>query len=327
MSSQSNKGLSTKEQIKQSKELITRHPNEGDITEFNKKVSNANGCFSLRNNLFFWINKKQVCASWCTAEAELRERRESFSKQMLKEYNVKQDVMTLHGENINFITYLIQHGWNKNLDSPNQLIKNLIEGKVLTLEHMGNKEQLSGCFVEGNVLRNAFRWKETVGPWENRLGHYGDVWNYWTDDGFGFYEGLQLAEDLKALPIWVFNNGISHSEQANISNIFPYVQDALDGIEFARRSPTSRWGSVRASMGHPTPFDLRYVIVGNEDCENKLIPIYKGSYHLFYDAIRNAYPDIQIISNCDASHKALDHPADLYDYHVRSNIQQFKQFK
>lgn len=73
-------------------------------------------------------------------------------------------------------------------------------------------------------------------------------------------------------------------------------------------------------MGHPAPFDLRYVTVGNEDCEKKLISIYKGSYHVFYDAIRNAYPDIQIISNCDASQKALDHPADLYDYHVRYNI-------
>ncbi|XP_058758939.1 alpha-L-arabinofuranosidase 2-like [Vicia villosa] len=137
----------------------------------------------------------------------------------------------------------------------------------------------------------------------------------------------QLEEDLKALLIWVFNNGISHSEQANISDIFPYVQDALDGIEFARGSPTSRWGSVRASMGHPTPLDLRYVTVGNEDCKNKVIPIYKGSYHHFYDAIRNAYPDIQIISNCDASYKALDHPTDLHDYPVRYNIQQFKQFK
>lgn len=50
-----------------------------------------------------------------------------------------------------------------------------------------------GCFVEGDVLRNAFRWKETVGPWENRPGHYGDIWDYWTDDGFGFYEGLQVS--------------------------------------------------------------------------------------------------------------------------------------
>ena len=52
---------------------------------------------------------------------------------------------------------------------------------------------IGGCYVEGNVLKNAFQWKQTVGPWENRPGHYGDVWDYWTDDGFGFFEGLQVC--------------------------------------------------------------------------------------------------------------------------------------
>lgn len=172
-----------------------------------------------------------------------------------------------------------------------------------------------GCYVEGNVLKNAFQWKQTVGPWENRRGHYGDIWDYWTDDGFGFFEGLQLAEDLNALPIWVFNNGISHSEQVNVSAISPFVQDALDGIEFAIGSPTSRWGSIRASMGHPQPFNLKYLAVGNEDCQNNLIPIYQGNYPVFYEAIKRVYPDIQIITNCDASKQPLTHPADLYDYH------------
>ncbi|XP_004489629.1 alpha-L-arabinofuranosidase 1-like isoform X2 [Cicer arietinum] len=173
-----------------------------------------------------------------------------------------------------------------------------------------------GCYVEGKWLRNAFRWKETIGAWENRPGHFGDVWGYWTDDGFGFFEGLQLAEDLNALPIWVFNNGFSIYEQVNISAISPFVQEVLDGIEFARGSPTSKWGSIRASMGHPKPFDLRYVAVGNEECDtqqNKFI--YEGNYPKFYDAIKRAYPDIQIITNCDASKEPLNHPADLYDYH------------
>ncbi|XP_045790862.1 alpha-L-arabinofuranosidase 1-like isoform X1 [Trifolium pratense] len=174
-----------------------------------------------------------------------------------------------------------------------------------------------GCYVEGNVSKNAFRWKQTVGSWENRPGHYGDVWGYWTDDGFGYFEGLQLAEDLNALPIWVFNNGISLYEHVNISDISPIVQEVLDGIEFARGSPTSKWGSIRASMGHPMPFDLRYVAVGNEECERDLKATYLETYPKFYDAIKQAYPDIQIISNCDASTSKLplNHPADLYDYH------------
>ncbi|KAK9951266.1 hypothetical protein M0R45_006721 [Rubus argutus] len=170
-----------------------------------------------------------------------------------------------------------------------------------------------GCFVEGEWLRNAFRWKETVGPWEERPGHFGDVWMYWTDDGLGYFEFLQLAEDLGTLPIWVFNNGISHNDQVDTSNVLPFVQEALDGIEFARGNPNSTWGSLRASMGHPEPFDLRYVAIGNEDCGKKN---YRGNYLKFHSAIKLAYPDIKIISNCDASSHPLDHPADLYDFHV-----------
>ncbi|KAL0453293.1 UNVERIFIED_CONTAM: Alpha-L-arabinofuranosidase 1 [Sesamum latifolium] len=173
-----------------------------------------------------------------------------------------------------------------------------------------------GCFVEGEWLRNAFRWKETIGPWEERPGHFGDVWHYWTDDGLGHFEFLQLAEDLGALPIWVFNNGVSHNDEVDTSSISPFLQEILDGIEFARGDPDSKWGSVRAAMGHPEPFDLRYVAVGNEDCGKKN---YLGNYLKFYSAIKNAYPDIKIISNCDGSSRPLDHPADLYDYHIYSS--------
>ncbi|CAA7033872.1 unnamed protein product [Microthlaspi erraticum] len=173
-----------------------------------------------------------------------------------------------------------------------------------------------GCFVEGEWLRNAFRWKETVGAWEERPGHFSDVWNYWTDDGLGHFEFFQLAEDLGAAPIWVFNNGISHKDHVETASVMPFVQEALDGIEFARGDSNSRWGSVRAAMGHPEPFELKYVAVGNEDCDNDHKPYYRGNYLEFYNAIKNAYPDIKIISNCDGSSEPLDHPADYYDYHI-----------
>ncbi|KAG9145658.1 hypothetical protein Leryth_018713 [Lithospermum erythrorhizon] len=170
-----------------------------------------------------------------------------------------------------------------------------------------------GCFVEGEWLRNAFRWKETIGNWEERPGHFGDVWMYWTDDGLGHFEFLQLAEDLGAAPVWVFNNGVSHNDQVDTTAILPFVQEILDGLEFARGDSSSKWGSVRAAMGHPEPFDLKYVAVGNEDCGKKN---YRGNYLKFYEAIRQAYPDIKVISNCDASRAPLDHPADMYDYHI-----------
>ncbi|CAH8382169.1 unnamed protein product [Eruca vesicaria subsp. sativa] len=198
-----------------------------------------------------------------------------------------------------------------------------------------------GCFVEGDWLSNAVRWKETVGAWEERPGHFGDVWKYWTDDGLGHFEFFQLAEDLGAEPIWVFNNGIflsdtlfsftttciklfetfagiSHNDHVETASIMPFVQEALDGIEFARGDANSTWGSVRAAMGHPEPFNLKYVAVGNEDCWEKYT-YYKGNYLVFYNAIKKVYPDIKIISNCDGSSQPLDHPADYYDYHVKKH--------
>lgn len=170
-----------------------------------------------------------------------------------------------------------------------------------------------GCFVEGEWLRNAFRWKETVGPWEDRPGHFGDVWMYWTDDGLGYFEFLQLAEDLKAAPVWVINNGIGHQDQVETSAIAPFVQEMLDSIEFARGDPSSKWGSLRAAMGRSEPFELKYIAIGNEDCGK---PYYRGNYLKFYAALRKAYPDIQVISNCDGSNSPLDHPADMYDFHI-----------
>ena len=131
-----------------------------------------------------------------------------------------------------------------------------------------------------------------------------------------------------------------------ISFYFVWFQEALDGIEFARGDANSTWGSVRAAMGHPKPFDLKYVAVGNEDCWQKytyykgfffnLVYLMKinercsytkldrqfyfcsGNYLVFYNAIKKAYPDIKIISNCDGSSQLLDHPADYYDVHVKN---------
>lgn len=170
-----------------------------------------------------------------------------------------------------------------------------------------------GCFVEGGSLRNAFRWRQSIGPWEERPGHFGDVWGYWTDDGLGFYEFLLLAEDLNAAPIWVFNNGISHTDEVSSSVIQPFIEDVLNGIEFVRGSANSKWGAVRASMGHSEPFSLEYVAIGNEDCGKQY---YRDNYLKFYQAIKDAYPDIAMISNCDGSSRPLDHPADMYDFHI-----------
>ncbi|KAI3901922.1 hypothetical protein MKW92_011269 [Papaver armeniacum] len=183
------------------------------------------------------------------------------------------------------------HGFRKELV---QMIANLKPGFI---------RFPGGCFVEGSWLRNAFRWKESVGPWEERPGHFNDVWHYWTDDALGYFEYLQLAEDLGSLPVWVINNGISHREQISTSAILPFVQS----------DAKTKWGSVRAAMGHPEPFNLKYIAIGNEDCGKEH---YLGNYLKYYDALRRTYPDIKIITNCDGSSQKLDHPSDIYDIHI-----------
>ncbi|XP_021733703.1 alpha-L-arabinofuranosidase 2-like [Chenopodium quinoa] len=193
----------------------------------------------------------------------------------------------------------------------NDLMEMLLKLKPRFLRFPG------GCYVEGNFLTNAFRWKETVGPWEDRPGHLGDVWNYWSDDGLGYLEYLQLAEDLDVEPVWVVNNGIGLKDQVDTSLIAPFVQEMLDSVEFARGSPNSTWGSLRAKLGHPNPFKLKFIAFGNEGCD---LNSYTGNYLKFYKALKKLYPDIKVISNCDATQKPLDHPADIYDFHRYTNI-------
>lgn len=82
--------------------------------------------------------------------------------------------------------------------------------------------------------------------------------------GLGLYEYMQLCEELKTEPIWVINNGVSHQEFLTTDQVLPWINDTLDSIEFITGSPDSTWGSVRASMGHPQPWGLRYVAIGNE---------------------------------------------------------------
>ncbi|CAM6106507.1 unnamed protein product [Calypogeia fissa] len=173
-----------------------------------------------------------------------------------------------------------------------------------------------GCYVEGERLQNAWRWRESIGPWYERPGHFGDIWNYWSDDGLGYFEFLQLAEDLNSAPVWVFNMGIAHQNQISPDLIRPYVKDVLDGIEFARGSTSTKFGGLRAKMGHPEPFSLQHIAIGNEDCWK---PYYRENYMAFYNAIKKNYADIKLISNCDATTQALDHPADLYDFHIYTN--------
>ena len=162
-----------------------------------------------------------------------------------------------------------------------------------------------GCYIEGRTLAQSFYWKNTLYRKEDRAGH-DNIWGYRVTDGLGYYEFLLLCEDLGCEPLYVCGVGIAHSQNEDWK---PWVRDALDAIEFANGDVTTTWGKVRAEMGHPEPFGLKYVEIGNE--ANFQMARYEERYQDFYDAIKAAYPDITLIADCALPGK----PVDMIDLH------------
>jgi alpha-L-arabinofuranosidase len=154
-----------------------------------------------------------------------------------------------------------------------------------------------GCFVEGDSLSHRFQWKKTVGPIENRPGHW-NLWGYRTSDGMGFHEFLQLAEDLGAKPLYVTQIGVSHTDFQPYTSLDGYIQDALDALEYANGSVSTTYGAMRAANGHPEPFNIEYLEIGNE---NNWGDNYANRFKLFQKAVKTKYPNIQCISNSTSS--------------------------
>lgn len=150
-----------------------------------------------------------------------------------------------------------------------------------------------GCFVEGEFLANRVKWKETIGDVAERPGRY-NLWGYRSTDGLGMFEYLQFCEDVGAEPLFVINCGMAHKDHVAMADMAPVVQDALDGIEYCNGPVTSTWGAKRAAAGHPEPFHLKYLEVGNENGGK----LYHERFALIVNAIRAKYPDVQIIA-CD----------------------------
>jgi alpha-L-arabinofuranosidase len=166
-----------------------------------------------------------------------------------------------------------------------------------------------GCFVEGgNYLRDAFRWKTALGDIAERPGHENARWGYWSTDGLGLHEYLQFAEDLGAEPLYVPNVGVAHREAEPMDRMGDWVQEALDAIEYANGPVTSKWGGIRAKNGHPAPFNLKYVEIGN-DIRNQN---YIDRYPVFYKAIKARYPELHLI----AATKVDDTPVEIIDHHL-----------
>lgn len=166
-----------------------------------------------------------------------------------------------------------------------------------------------GCIVEGTELDDRYQWKNSVGAVENRKLN-SNRWqytfthrffpDYYQSYGLGFYEFFQLSEDIGAEPLPVLSCGLAcqfqnndHKAHAEVNDLECYIQDALDLIEFANGDITTKWGKVRAEMGHPLPFNMKQMAVGNEQWGS----LYPERLEPFLKAIRAKYPHIKIVGS------------------------------
>ena len=180
-----------------------------------------------------------------------------------------------------------------------------------------------GNYLEGNNFANRFDWKQTIGNPDERPGHQ-SPWGYRSTDGLGLLEFLQWAEDIGGEPVvGVFAGYVLNGDHLDGDYVKPFIQDALDEIEYIiGDAQTTKWGAIRARDGHPAPFPLHYVEIGNEDFFDRS-GSYPNRFKMFYEAIKARYPQLQIISTVGFNalkSKAIPNPVvDVIDEHYYRN--------
>ena len=196
---------------------------------------------------------------------------------------------------------LFPPAWN---DRPNGLRKDLMQ----MLVNMNPKflRFPGGNYVEGDRIDSRFDWKKTIGPVEERPGHP-CPWGYRSTDGLGLLEFLEWCEDMNSEAVLALYAGYSLKGDyiKPGADLEPFVKEGLEEIEYATGDIATPWGARRAKDGHPAPFKLNYVEVGNEDFFDKS-KSYDGRFAQFYDAIKTRYPQLKVISTV-----AADQPEDL----------------
>lgn len=174
-----------------------------------------------------------------------------------------------------------------------------------------------GCWVEGDTMATAMRWKRTIGPIGERRTQP-NLWQYVSGNGLGYHEYLQMCEDIGAAPLYVINCGMSHREVVPLNQMDEYVQDALDAIEYANGPTTSKWGAIRAQNGHPKSFNLKFMEIGNENGGLR----YDERYKLIYNAVHAKYPEIGLVADVwGGTPKSA--PVQIVDEHYYSTPQFF----
>ena len=171
-----------------------------------------------------------------------------------------------------------------------------------------------GCVVEGITLSNRIKWKETIGDPVTRPGVY-DTWGYRTTMGFGYHEFLQFCEDIGAGGMFVCNVGLGCQgrvgDACKEDEVDSFIEDVLDAIDYALGDGTTEWSRKRVENGHPAPFPLKYVEIGNENWG----PVYEKRYDKFYKAIKEKYPQLKLISTLGRGGQHRHERVDMIDPH------------
>jgi alpha-L-arabinofuranosidase len=162
-----------------------------------------------------------------------------------------------------------------------------------------------GNYLEGNTISERFNWKKTIGPTQDRPGHK-SPWGYWSNDGIGLLEFLDWCQDLHMQPVLAVYAGYSLDGQhiAPGPELETYVRSALEEIEYVTGETNTKWGAQRAKDGHPAPFPLHYVEIGNEDYNRS--SDYNGRFAQFYDAIKAKYPNLKVIATAPVTSRTPD---------------------
>jgi alpha-L-arabinofuranosidase len=178
-----------------------------------------------------------------------------------------------------------------------------------------------GNYLQGEHIKERFDWKKTIGPLVDRPGHQ-SPWNYWSTDGMGLLEFLEWCEDLNMQPVLAVYGGYSLAqEHVNPgADLEPYVQDALDEIEYVTGGPETKWGSERIKDGHAAPFKLSFVEIGNEDWFDRS-DSYDGRFTQFYKAIKAKHPDLQLIATAPVKSVKPDVLDEHYYVRATQNFQ------
>lgn len=167
-----------------------------------------------------------------------------------------------------------------------------------------------GCVAHGSGLENMYRWKNTIGPLESRVPQR-NIWGYHQSAGLGYFEYFQFCEDLGAEPLPVLPAGVpcqnsEHGQQGGVPmcEMDNYIQEVLDLIEWANGDAKTEWGRKRAEAGHPKPFNLKYLGIGNED---QITDVFEERFEMIYKAVKEKHPEITVIGTVGPFYEGTDY--------------------